>query len=129
MPKLLIFDAFTLLICKKNVANHALLQCKSLKILTNFMSVLPTYHWTKWRKKSAKLFESLVLRLKKKSQRSSQKCFICWNRSWIRRSIIPASYFEPFYLLCYHRLTKCGNLEKGSSITRPTNTATWRELK
>ena len=34
MPKLLIFDAFTLLICKKNVAIYALLRCKifSLKI-------------------------------------------------------------------------------------------------
>ena len=34
MPKLLIFDAFTLLICEKNVAIYALLQCKifSLKI-------------------------------------------------------------------------------------------------
>ena len=34
MPKLLIFDAFTLLICKENVAIYALLQCKifSLKI-------------------------------------------------------------------------------------------------
>ena len=29
MPKLLIFDAFMLLICKKNVANYALLQCKT----------------------------------------------------------------------------------------------------
>ena len=44
MPKLLIFDAFTLLIRKKNVANYALLRCKpfSLKIwlcqfLTNIM--------------------------------------------------------------------------------------------
>ena len=34
MPKSLIFDAFTLLICEKNVANYALLRCKifSLKI-------------------------------------------------------------------------------------------------
>ena len=34
MPKLLIFDAFTLLIREKNVAIYALLQCKifSLKI-------------------------------------------------------------------------------------------------
>ena len=34
MPKLLIFDAFTLLICKKNVAIYVLLRCKifSLKI-------------------------------------------------------------------------------------------------
>ena len=34
MPKSLIFDAFMLLICKKNVAIYALLQCKifSLKI-------------------------------------------------------------------------------------------------
>ena len=34
MTKLLIFDAFTLLICEKNVANYALLRCKtfSLKI-------------------------------------------------------------------------------------------------
>ena len=34
MPKLLIFDAFTLLIRKKNVAIHVLLRCKifSLKI-------------------------------------------------------------------------------------------------
>ena len=44
MPRLLIFDAFTLLIHEKNVANYALLQCKpfSLKIwlcqfLTNIM--------------------------------------------------------------------------------------------
>ena len=47
MPKLLIFDAFTLLICEKNVAIYALLRCKifSLKIwlckfLTNSMSVV-----------------------------------------------------------------------------------------
>ena len=45
MPKLLIFDAFTLLICKKNVAIYVLLRCKIFslkiwlcKILTNFMS-------------------------------------------------------------------------------------------
>ena len=45
MPKLLIFDAFTLLIPEKTVANYALLRCKtfSLKIwvckfLTNSMS-------------------------------------------------------------------------------------------
>ena len=34
MPKLFVFDAFTLLICEKTVANYALLRCKafSLKI-------------------------------------------------------------------------------------------------
>ena len=31
MPKLLIFDAFTLLICKKNVAIYALLRQKNKK--------------------------------------------------------------------------------------------------
>ena len=45
MPKLLIFDVFTLLIREKNVANYALLRCKtfSLKIWqfwTNIMSDL-----------------------------------------------------------------------------------------
>ena len=45
MPKFFIFDAFTLFICEKTVANYALLRCKtfSLKIwlskfLTNIMS-------------------------------------------------------------------------------------------
>ena len=45
MTKLLIFDAFTLLICEKNVANYALFRCKTFslkiwlcKILENIMS-------------------------------------------------------------------------------------------
>ena len=32
MPKLLIIDAFTLLICEKNVANYALLRCKTFSV-------------------------------------------------------------------------------------------------
>ena len=44
MPKLLIFNAVTLLICEKKVANYALLRCKtfSLKILR--CKFLDRYH-------------------------------------------------------------------------------------
>ena len=52
IPKLLIFDSFTLSICEKNVANYALLWCKTFsvkiwlcKIFTNIMSGLGPFVW------------------------------------------------------------------------------------
>ena len=32
MPKLLIFDVFTLLICEKNIANYTVLRCKTFSL-------------------------------------------------------------------------------------------------
>ena len=44
MTKLLIFDAFTLLICKKNVVNYALLRCKTFSLKIWLCKVLGKYH-------------------------------------------------------------------------------------
>ena len=44
MPKLLIFNAFTLLIRKKNVANYALLQCKTFSLKIWLCKILDKYH-------------------------------------------------------------------------------------
>ena len=47
MPKLLIFDAFTLLIREKNVENYALLQCKIFSLKIWQCKILDKYHvWT-----------------------------------------------------------------------------------
>ena len=44
IPKWLIFDAFTLLICGKNVANYALLRCKTLSLKIWLCKNLDKYH-------------------------------------------------------------------------------------
>ena len=44
MPKLLIFDAFTLLIREKNVANYALLWCKIFSLKIWQCKILDKYH-------------------------------------------------------------------------------------
>ena len=45
MPKLSIFDAFTLSICeKKTVANYALLQCKTFSLKIWLCKILDKYH-------------------------------------------------------------------------------------
>ena len=44
MPKLLIFDAFTLLIREKNVANYALLQCKIFSWKIWLCKIFDKYH-------------------------------------------------------------------------------------
>ena len=44
MPNLLIFDAFMLLICEKNVANYAHLQCKTFSLIIWLCKVLDKYH-------------------------------------------------------------------------------------
>ena len=44
MPKWLIFDAFTLLICEKNVANHALLRCKIFKLKIWLCKIFDKYN-------------------------------------------------------------------------------------
>ena len=44
MPKLLIFDAFTLLIRKNNVINYALLRCKTFSLKIWLCKVLGKYH-------------------------------------------------------------------------------------
>ena len=44
MPKLLIFDAFTLLICEKNVANYALLRCKTFSLKIGLCKIFDKYH-------------------------------------------------------------------------------------
>ena len=38
------FDAFTLLICKKNVTNYALLRCKACSLKIWLCKVLDKYH-------------------------------------------------------------------------------------
>ena len=44
MPKLLIFDAFMLLIHKKNVANYTLLRCKTLSLKIWLCKIFDKYH-------------------------------------------------------------------------------------
>ena len=44
MTKLLIVDAFTLLIREKNVANYALLRCKTLNLKIWLCKILDNYH-------------------------------------------------------------------------------------
>ena len=44
MPKLFIFDAFTLLIREKNVANYALSQCKTISLKIWLCKILDKYH-------------------------------------------------------------------------------------
>ena len=44
MPKWLIFDAYTLLICEKNVANYALLWCKTFSLKIWLCKILDKYH-------------------------------------------------------------------------------------
>ena len=44
MTNLLIFDAFTLLICEKNVANYALLRCKNFSRKIWLRKILDKYH-------------------------------------------------------------------------------------
>ena len=44
MPKLLIFDAFTLLIPEKTVANYALLWCKTFSLKIWLSKILDKYH-------------------------------------------------------------------------------------
>ena len=44
MPKLLIFDAFTLLICEKNVAIYALLRCKIFSLKIWVCKILDKFH-------------------------------------------------------------------------------------
>ena len=44
MTKLLIFDAFTLLIHKKNVANYALLWCKTFSVKIWLCKFFDKYH-------------------------------------------------------------------------------------
>jgi len=47
MAKLLIFDAFMLLICEKNVENYALLRCKTFSLKIWLCKILDKYHvWT-----------------------------------------------------------------------------------
>ena len=44
MPKLLIFDAFTLLIREKTVANYALLQCKTFSLKIWVCKIFDKFH-------------------------------------------------------------------------------------
>ena len=44
MPKLLIFDAFTLLIREKNVAIYALLRCKIFSLKIWVCKILDKFH-------------------------------------------------------------------------------------
>ena len=44
MPKRLIFDAFTLLICETNVANYALLRYKTLSLKIWLCKIFDKYH-------------------------------------------------------------------------------------
>ena len=44
MPKLLIFDAFTLLIPEKTVANYALLQCKTFNLKIWVCKIFDKFH-------------------------------------------------------------------------------------
>ena len=44
MPKLLIFDAFTLLIPEKTVANYALLRCKTFSLKIWLCKIFDKYH-------------------------------------------------------------------------------------
>ena len=44
MPKILIFDAFTLLICEKNIVNYALLRCKTFSLKMWLCKILDKYH-------------------------------------------------------------------------------------
>ena len=44
MPKLLIFDAFMLLICEKNVANYALLRCNNFSLKIWLRKIFDKYH-------------------------------------------------------------------------------------
>ena len=44
MTKLLIFVAFMLLICEKNVANYALLQCKTFSLKIWLYKIFDKYH-------------------------------------------------------------------------------------
>ena len=44
MPKWLIIDAFTLLVCGKNVANHALLRCKTCSLKIWLCKIFDKYH-------------------------------------------------------------------------------------
>jgi len=45
MPKLLVFDAFTLLIRKKNVANYAFWRCKTFSLKIWLCNILDKYHF------------------------------------------------------------------------------------
>ena len=44
MTKLLIFDAFTLLICEKNNANYALLRCKTFSLKIWVCKIFDKFH-------------------------------------------------------------------------------------
>ena len=44
MPKCLLFDAFTLLIGEKNVANYTLLRCKTFSLKIWLCKILDKYH-------------------------------------------------------------------------------------
>ena len=44
MPKWLIFDAFMLLICEKNVANYALLRCKTFILKIWLYKIFDKFH-------------------------------------------------------------------------------------
>ena len=44
MPKLFIFDAFTLLIRKKTVANYALLRCKTFSLKIWVCKIFDKFH-------------------------------------------------------------------------------------
>ena len=44
MPKLLIFDAFTLLIPEKTVANYALLRCKTFSLKISVCKFFDKFH-------------------------------------------------------------------------------------
>ena len=52
MPKLLIFDAFTLLIREKTVANYALLRCKTFSLKIWVCKIFGKFHvtqtWNFW---------------------------------------------------------------------------------
>ena len=55
MPKLLIFDAFTMLICEKTVANYALLRCKTFSLKIWLCKILDKSHvcgrfWVRYQK-------------------------------------------------------------------------------
>ena len=44
MPKLLIFDVFTLFSCEKNVANYALLRCKTFSLKIWMCKIFDKFH-------------------------------------------------------------------------------------
>ena len=85
MPKLLIFDAFTLLIRKKNVANYAFLRCKTFSLKIWLCKIFDKYHvcsrekavWKKNIDKPSSIFQERLDNIMGDDVKIERKIYMC----------------------------------------------------